>query len=249
MKKANDKEEKNKINLRKKTQLSDRTPFSVKEAYKLARTNILFSLADEGCKYIAVTSAYPSEGKTTTATNIALSFVQMGKRILLIDGDMRKPQVQNIFSVDNQVGLSNVLGGFAEPEEAIKRLESELHIMTAGHIPPNPVELLASKRMEKLLQDLGTCYDYVFIDTPPINVVTDAIVLSEKLSGVVVVTKEEQSRHQELEEALGKLSFAKAKILGLILTSAAAKGGRYGKYSKYGKYRKYGKYKGYEVYE
>lgn len=243
MKKMDKKQRRNVMQLRRKTSLSDLSPFSVKEAYKLARTNILFSLADEGCKYIAITSAYPSEGKTTTAANIALSFVQMGKRILLIDGDMRKSQVQNIFCVDNQVGLSNVLGGFAESEEAIKKLESGLHIMTAGHIPPNPVELLASKRMEKLLKDLGECYDYVFIDTPPVNVVTDAIVLSEKISGVVVVTKEGQSRHQELEETLRKLNFAKAKILGLILTSASTKSGKYGKYSKYGKY------KGYEAYE
>lgn len=234
MKKKDKKQPRNTMELRRKTALSDQTPFSVKEAYKFARTNILFSLAEEGCKHIVITSAYPLEGKTTTATNIALSFVQMGKRILLIDGDMRKSQVQNIFSVDNQVGLSNVLGGFAEVEEAIHKLESGLHIMTAGHIPPNPVELLASKRMEKLLENLGECYDYIFIDTPPVNVVTDAIVLSEKVSGVVVVTKERQSRHQELEETLGKLNFAKAKILGLILTSASTKSGKYGKYSKYG---------------
>ena len=246
MKKVNKKQQRNRIKLRRKTQLSDQTPFSVKEAYKLARTNILFALADEGCKYIAITSAYPSEGKTTTSTNMALSFAQMKKRTLLIDADMRKPQIQNIFNLDNQIGLSNILGGFARPEEAIHRIESGLNIITAGHIPPNPVELLASRRMEKLLKALGEYYEYIFIDTPPVNVVTDALVLSKQISGVVVVTKERQSRHQELEEALGRLNFAKAKILGLILTQASIKSGKYGKYSKYSKY---GKYKGYENYE
>lgn len=240
MKKTNNKQEKNKIKLRGKTQLSERTPFSIKEAYKLARTNILFSCVNEGCKCIAITSAFASEGKTTTATNMALSFTQMKKRILLIDGDMRKPQVHNVFSVDNQIGLSNILGGFAAPEEAVHQLESGLNIITAGHIPPNPVELLASQRMEKLLKDLGEYYEYIFIDTPPVNIVTDALVISEKVSGMVVVTKEGESSHRDLEQALGKLDFAKAKILGLILTNAAVKGGKYGKY---------GKYKGYEAYE
>lgn len=246
MKKINKNQEKNKIKLRRKTQLSDQTPFSVKEAYKLARTNILFSFAEEGCKCIAITSAFASEGKTTTATNMALSFAQMKKRTLLIDGDMRKPQVHNVFSVDNQVGLSNVLGGFAKPEEAIHRLESGLNIMTAGHIPPNPVELLAGQRMEKILNALGEYYEYIFIDTPPVNIVTDALVIAEKISGVVIVTKEGQSRHRDLEEAIGKLNFAKAKILGFILTNSAVRSGKYG---KYGKYRRYGKYKEYEAYE
>lgn len=243
MKKTNNKQERNKIKLRRKTQLNEQTPFLIKEAYKLARTNILFSCVDEGCKCIAITSAIASEGKTTTATNMALSFAQMKKRTLLIDGDMRKPQVHNIFSVDNQIGLSNVLGGLARPEEAIHRLESGLNIITSGHIPPNPVELLASQRMEKILKALGEYYEYIFIDTPPVNIVTDALVVSEKVSGVVVVTKEGESRHRDLEQALGKLNFAKAKILGLILTSAVTKGGKYGRYGKYGKY------KGYEAYE
>lgn len=243
MKKTDKKNYNNNIKLRRKTHLTDTTPFAVKEAYKLTRTNILFSLAEEGCKYIAITSAYPSEGKTTTSTNMALSFAQMGKRILLIDADMRKPQVHNIFNVNNQVGLSNVLGGFAGAEEAIQKLESGLHIMTAGHIPPNPVELLASKRMQELLKALGGQYDYIFMDTPPVNMVSDAIVLSEIISGVIMVTKQNQSKYPELGDAIAKLNFAKAKILGIILTGATARGGKYGKYDKYGKY------KGYEAYE
>lgn len=245
-KKNNKKQQKTGIKLRRRTQLCDQTPFAVKEAYKLARTNILFSLADEGCKNIAITSAYSSEGKTTTSTNMALSFAQMKKRTLLIDGDMRKPQVHNVFGLDNQIGLSNILGGFARPEEAIHRLESGLNVITAGHIPPNPVELLSSDRMEKLLKVLGEYYEYIFIDTPPVNMVTDTLVLSEKVSGMIVVTKVGQSRYPDLEQALGKLNFAKAKILGLILTNAAVRSGKYSKYNKYGKYSKYSEYSTYE---
>ena len=240
MKKKAKNKQTNNIELRRKTQLNDQTPFAVKEAYKLTRTNILFSLAEKGCKCIGVTSSYPTEGKTTTAMNTALSFVQMGKRILLIDGDMRKPQVHNVFRVDNQVGLSNVLGGFAGPDEAIHKLDSGLHVMTSGHIPPNPVELLGSRRMKSLLEALGEHYEYIFIDTPPVNVVSDALVLSENLSGVIMVAKQNQSKHPDLEEAMNKLNFAKAKILGIVLTSVTAKSGKYGKY---------GQYKGYEAYE
>lgn len=243
MKKRNQKQRTNMSELRRKTCLSDTMPFSVKEAYKLSRTNILFSLVEEGYKSIVITSAYPGEGKTTTATNMALSFTQMGKRTLLIDADMRKPQVHHVFDLDNQVGLSNVLGGFAQVEEAIHVLESGLTVITAGHHSPNPVELLASKRMRELLDRLGEQYDYIFIDTPPVNMVTDAIVLSELVSGVVMISKQGQSRKNELNEALAKLTFAQAKVLGFILTGATVKG------RKYGKYGKYGKYSGYEVYE
>lgn len=243
MKKMDKKNRQSNIELRRKTLLNERTPFGVKEAYKLARTNILFSLAEEGCRSMAITSAYPSEGKTTTCINMALTFAQMGKRTLIIDGDMRKPQVHNVLNLDNQTGLSNVLGGFSKPEEAIQKLESGVHIITAGHIPPNPVELLGSNRMKSFLEALGDHYDYIFVDTPPVNVVSDAIVLSENLSGVVMVTKQNQSRHPDLEEAIGKLNFAKAKILGIVLTGATSKGGKYGKYGKYSGY------KGYEAYE
>lgn len=233
----------NNIEFRGKTQLNDQIPFGVKEAYKLTRTNVLFSLAEEGGKCIAITSAFAAEGKTTTATNMALSFVQLKKRTLLIDGDMRKPQIHNMFGVDNQVGLSNVLGGFVETEEAIHKLESGLHVMTAGHIPPNPVELLGSLRMKSLLEALGEHYEYIFIDTPPINLVSDAIVLSESLSGVIMVVRQNQSKHPHLEGALSKLNFAKAKVLGIILTGVSSKSGKYGKYGKYSQY------KGYEAYE
>lgn len=217
-------------------------PFAVKEAYKLARTNILFSLAEDGCKSIAITSAYPGEGKTTTATNMAISFAQMGKKTLLIDGDMRKPQIHHVFTLDNQVGLSNVLGGFATVEETIHPLESGLRVITSGHIPPNPVELLGSKRMKELLEDLGQHYDYIFIDTPPTNLVTDAIVLSQIASGTIVIAKQGYSKKHELEEAISKLKFAQAKLLGFILTGDDSRKGKYSKSTKYGKYMGYGVY-------
>ena len=233
--------------LRKEMRLGEGTPFTVREAYKIARTNIMFSLAEEGCKKIAVTSSYPEEGKTTTCTNLAISFGQMGKRVLVIDCDMRKPQIHNIFGVDNLVGLSNVLGGFAKVTEAIHVLDEEkISIITSGHIPPNPAELLSSERMKGLLEELSASYDYIFIDTPPVNLVTDATVLSSYLSGMILVTKQSQSTHKDLQLALGKLELAKAKVLGLVLTGEKVKGSSYGKYGKYGKYGSYKEYAAYE---
>lgn len=244
------KKKKNYINeqvLRKKLRLGVNTPFPVREAYKIARTNIMFSLTEEGCKRIAITSSYPGEGKTTTCTNLALSFAQMGQRVLIIDCDMRKPQIHNTFGVDNLMGLSNVLGGFCKVTEAIHFLEEEkINVMTAGHIPPNPAELLSSARMKALLKQLSEFYDYIFIDTPPVNMVTDAVVLSHCVSGMILVTKQNQSTHKDLEQALGKLEVAKAKVLGLVLTGEKRRGGSHGKYGKYGKYSNY---KGYEAYE
>ena len=235
------------VNLRKQTKLSGTTPFNVREAYKIARTNLMFSLAEEGCRKIAVSSSYQGEGKTTTCTNLAISFAQMGKKVLIIDCDLRKPQVHNVFSLDNQVGISNILGGFAKVEEAIHFIEEDqISIITAGHIPPNPAELLSSERMRVVLEELDKSYDYIFIDTPPVNLVTDAVTLTHYISGMLLVTKQGDSTHKDLEQALNKLELAKTKVLGLIMTGEKAKNGSYGKYGKYGKY---GSYKDYAAYE
>ncbi len=233
------KQTKNNLEIKDKIKQTEESPFVIKEAYKEVSTNILFSLVEEGCKCIAITSAYPQEGKTTTATNMSISFVQMGKRTLLIDGDMRKPYIHKMFDLENDIGLSNVLGGFVETKDAIKCIEGGLHIMTSGHILPNPAELLSSQRMKDLMMELRDSYDYIFIDTSPVNVVTDGIIISECVSGVIVVTKQSQSKHSELQEALGKLNFAKAKVLGVVLTGVESKMGRFSKYLKLGKHRKY----------
>lgn len=233
--------------LRRKTCLNKNTPFSVREAYKITRTNLMFSTPEEGCKVIAVTSAFPGEGKTTTCTNMALSFGEMGKRVLLIDCDLRKAQIHNIFGLDNQLGASNVLAGFAQVTEAIRILhDHQIHVITSGNVPPNPAELLASEKMHRVLEELKTAYDYIFIDTPPVNLVTDAVALSHSISGMVLVTRQGKSTHRDISQALDKLNFAKVKVLGMIMTGEKHKGGSYGKYGKYGKYGSYKEYTAYE---
>lgn len=220
--------------------LTGRASFHVKEAYKAARTNTMFSLAGKGCKKVVITSSFPGEGKSTTCLNLAITFAQTGSRVLVIDGDMRKPTIHRKLDISNENGLSHLLGDFCKIEEAIIHTKYEnLDVITAGHIPPNPAELLASEAMRGLLDELEQNYDYIFIDTPPLNVVTDATVLSNVVSGTALVVRQGVTHHKDIQDALGKLEFAQAKILGFILHDVKDSKGTYGKYGKYSRYSGY----------
>jgi len=237
------------------TLLNKNTPFDITEAYKATRTNIMFSLKNtDECKKIIVSSANPGEGKSTTCANLAIAFAQMGDRVIIIDADMRKPRVHKYFNVKNRKGLSNVLGGFETLTNCIIHKDDlGLDVITAGNIPPNPAELLASGEMDALLETLSGKYDYVFIDTPPINVVTDASILSKKVSGVVLIVRHNITNKDTVERSVKTLEFAGAKLLGFVLNSVERKVyegrytyrsyrrgyKRYG-YGKYGYKRRYG---------
>lgn len=233
----------------KDTLLDDNTSFHVKEAYKAMRTNVMFSVPDEGCKVIGVTSAIPGEGKSTTVLNLAITFAQTGTRVLLIDADMRRPNIKRILSAGDGIGLADILARFVKTEEGIHPSGYEkLDVIFSGNVPPNPVELLGSDNMHAMLEELKGKYDYIFIDTPPINVVTDATVVSRLLHGIILVARENKSKKDEVSEALNKLRFVNAKVLGLVLNDKmyqSKRGGYYGKYGKYGRYRHY--YKEYGI--
>ena len=224
------------------TLLNKKTPFNITEAYKATRTNIMFSLKNtDESKTIIVSSANPSEGKSTTCANLAIAFAQMGDRVVIIDADMRKPRVHKYFNIKNKKGLSNVLGGFETLANCINHCEAlGLDVITAGNIPPNPAELLSSGEMDALLQTLKGKYDYIFIDTPPINIVTDAAILSKKVSGVVLVVRHNITNKDTVERSIKTLEFAGAKVLGFILNSVERKDyeGRY----TYRSYRKLSTY-------
>lgn len=216
------------------------TSFSVVEAYKVARTNIIFSLgAAKECKKIVVTSATPGEGKTTTTLNLAIVFAQTGAKVLVIDGDLRKPRIYRHLRLERKGGLSDVLCGFAEFEKVIHHVgEFGIDCITSGQIPPNPAELLSSDAMRDLLDKLSERYDYIFIDTPPSNMVTEAAVLSRFVNGVIMVVRQNYTVHESIVKARENLLFANAKILGYILNDVTAK--RYG-YRRY-YYRNYHSY-------
>ena len=232
--------------------LNAKSPFSVTEAYKTARTNLLFLRTEESCQTIAVTSTFESEGKTTNCVNLSITLAQAGLRTLLVDADFRRPMLDRIFGMRSVEGLSDYLACLTKektPEEAlnlIKPTEFErLSLFPAGHIPPNPAELLSSKRMEQLFTVLSARYDYIMIDTPPASVVTDATVLKNLINGYLIVVRAGQTPQDGLTECIMRMKQIDASILGILLNDVDAKSSyqKYSyKYRKYGHYYKYGDY-------
>lgn len=214
--------------------LQKESSFLMREAYTTLRTNILFSLPAGGCKVIAVTSAHRSEGKSTNCVNMAISFGQLGAKVLIIDCDLRRPNVNRLMEEKADTGLSNLLIGLCDFGEAVRKTKYEnLDAIYAGEIPPNPTELLCSERMIVLMEALSKGYDYIFIDTPPVCVVSDAAILSKFVSGIVFVVKSGQTDRKAVADAVHHLEFSKTKILGYVLANLPIKGGKYGRYGRY----------------
>ena len=218
--------------------------FTASEAYKLLRTNIMFALPGEGsrCRIIGVTSSIRGEGKSTTSVNLSYSLAEMGKRVLLIDGDMRLPSIASKMEMTGSPGLSNILispsgdlGLFVKPSG----VSENWRIITAGDLPPNPSELLASKQMQIVLKVLSTKFDFIIVDLPPVNIVSDALVLSPLLDGIIVVVRENYTERKEFRSCIRSLTLADAKILGIQLNDVKDVHKRYGRYGRYGKYYKY----------
>ncbi|MDY3929874.1 MAG: CpsD/CapB family tyrosine-protein kinase [Clostridia bacterium] len=222
---------------RLETILDNKSNFMMVEAYKAARTNIIFTLSnvESKCKKIIITSASPNEGKTTTCLNLALAFSQTDSKVLLIGADLRKPRAYRYLKIERKNGLSDVLCGLVSLKDAIKHCpEVGIDCITAGQLPPNPVELLASKKMGEILDELSEYYDYIFIDTPPVTLVSDATAMSKYTDGVIVVVRQNYTIHETLERARNSLNFAEAKILGYIINDVDTLTSRYGSYKRYG---------------
>ncbi|MGN0674750.1 MAG: polysaccharide biosynthesis tyrosine autokinase [Oscillospiraceae bacterium] len=221
--------------------ISESTPFAITEAYNTARTNTMFAVSTGSRKIIAVTSSNPSEGKSTTCANFAISFANAGFKVLLVECDMRKPTVAKNFNIKPKNGLSSVLGGFCSVNDAINEdVTKGLDVIAAGDIPPNPSELLGSEAMKTFLSASAESYDYVFLDTPPVNVVTDSQLMNDVIAGIVFVVRENSTTHPDIQSALEKIRLANGKLLGFVKTfGRTGKSGRYGKKYSYSTY-KYG---------
>lgn len=227
--------------------LSSTSPFAMREAYNGIRAKLLFTGRGEKCPVFAVTSAMMHDGKTTNAVNLAISIATTAKRVLLIDGDMRKPTVHRYFGLENKNGLSEILAGLTN-EVKIRKTDTEnLHVLTSGQIPPNPAELFASKQMDNLLSYVKEYFDYVVIDTPPVNVVSDAVILAEKITGYVFVVQSGKNHFYELSYALDTLKQMNGNVVGFVLNDVTGKGSsHYGSYrSRYSYYGKHYYRRGY----
>jgi protein-tyrosine kinase len=200
----------------------------ISEQYRTIRTNIQFSFIDETMRSLMVTSAGPGEGKSTTAANLAVTFAQQGKKVLLIDADLRKPTVHYTFRLNNYIGLTNVLTNSTQLLSACQETQVEnLFVLTSGPIPPNPAELLGSKAMEICLQEIYKNFDLVIFDTPPVLAVTDAQILSNKCDGTVLVVASGKTEIEAAVKAKELLLAANAKVLGVVLNQKKQKEGQY----------------------
>lgn len=217
--------------------ITEKSDFNTVETYKTIRTNIMFSLPKKNHgKVIAMTSAAPGEGKTTTCINMAITFAQTGAKVIVVDCDLRKPRVHRYLEEERSEGVSNILCGFAEPENCIKKnVRENLDVLTSGEIPLNPAELLETQEFSKLIEELQQKYEYVFIDTPPVTIVTDALIVAKLCMGIVVVVKENSTTFDMLDKAMDYLKKTKTQILGVIMLGREGRRGKYG-YYKSGKY-------------
>lgn len=198
------------------THTNSKSPIS--EAYRTLRTNIQFSNVDHPIKTLVITSSMMSEGKTTTLTNLAETFAQAGNRVMVVDADLRRPLVHQVFGLSNQQGVTNVLAGQVELKDAVQVSGSQIHVLTSGPIPPNPSELLGSTKMKELVQLLSEHYDIVVIDAPPVNVVTDAAILSTFVDGVILAIASGKTEIEAGKRALKSLEAVNANVLGAVMT-------------------------------
>ena len=215
--------------------------FAAAEAYKLLRTKLQFSFVDqEGCRVIGISSALTGEGKSLSAVNLAYALSQLGERVLLVDCDMRRPSMAEKLPVRNVPGLSDYLTGQSESKTLIqlcgmKEDERAFHVIAAGQIPPNPVELLSSSRMQKMLRQLRGSYDYIILDLPPVGEVSDALAASKLTDGMLLVVRQNYCDRPALSDTVRQFEFVGAKILGVLFNCTSEEGNGYGSKS----YRKY----------
>ncbi|MEV4951781.1 polysaccharide biosynthesis tyrosine autokinase [Paenarthrobacter nitroguajacolicus] len=195
------------------------------EAFRQLRTNLQFANVSGRAKTVLITSSLPGEGKSTTATNLAIALAQAGKTVCLIDADLRRPTIDSLLGLDRNAGLTTLLVGEMDVNDLLQPWgEDNLYVLTSGQIPPNPSELLGSVEMQNLIRRLEAAFDTVIIDAPPLLPVTDAAVLSQHVGGVVVVVGAQKLRIQDLEKSLSSLDLVGSTVLGVVLNRLPAKG-------------------------
>ena len=237
------KKEKVTVDKRRTSIVGAELDFASREAYNLLRTNISFAVPDvDGGKVIGICSSCPQEGKSTTSVNFAYSLAEAGNKVLLIDGDMRRPAISDMLEIPAEPGLSEILAGNREFTVASCVMHENMSVLVSGHIPPNPSELISSNKMGALINACRNVYDYVILDLPPVLSVSDPIAASKFIDGMIVVVRHAKAKHRDLFETIRQLEYAKVKILGFVYNKIGVKHKKYHSYTK-NKYR-YSEYKG-----
>ena len=198
------------------------------EAFRVLRTNLQFVDVDNANKAFVVTSSVPAEGKSTTAVNTAITLAQTGQKVLLVDGDLRRPQAAKLLGLDDAVGLTTVLVGRVSVDDALQRHETGMDVLTSGVIPPNPAELLQSHAMADLLTELRGRYDVIVIDAPPLLPVTDAALIAAQTDGALLVVRHGRTTKDQLHGAVERLAGVNAHALGVVFNMTPRKSGRGG---------------------
>ncbi len=194
------------------------------ELYKLIRTNLDFMSVDKQYKKFMFTSAHPSEGKTTTIANIAVAFAQIGKKVLLIDADLRKPRIHKLFRISNYIGLTNIIVENQDVAKVIKQTKvKNLYVIPSGPKPPNPNEILMSNKMEALIKNISNSFDLVLIDSPPVLSVADSLTLSRCIDGIVLIVANKQTKKEDMVLSVRNIEKVNTPIVGIALTKVKVK--------------------------
>lgn len=218
--------------------------YSAKEAFKRLRTNVLLAFPEEEkkCRVIGITSAQISEGKSTVSINLAYSLAELGKRVLLIDGDLRRPTVHEKMGMRIAPGLSEIVSGTVSLNDALGKYNSSadgthLEVLTSGELPGNPSELLNSGRFESFIDAVASVYDYVILDLPPVNAVIDAVSVSRCTDGMIVVVRENHCPKYILNDCMDQLRYARANVLGFVMNGCVEGAGKRYQYNQKYYYR------------
>ena len=227
-----------------KVLMCDKMHFDAQEAYKLLRTNLLYTLPDKNCRKIGVTSSNRNEGKSTTSINLAYTLSATNNKVLLIDLDLRLPSVASKLEANYTYGIVDYLAGKVPLKRIVHKGQNvNWDIIYSGTIPPTPAELIASDKMKLLIKSLESMYDYIILDLPPVNIVSDALIAKDLTDGYIVVVRENYSDKHSLADCIRQLEFLDSNILGVVLvdsenSSSSAYSRRYHKYGK--NYYRYG---------
>ena len=207
----------------------------IAEAYRSIRTNIEFSNIDKHIKIITITSTQPNEGKSTVISNLAAAFASLeNKRVLIIDGDLRNPSVHKMFGVSNLNGITDILLGEKDVDKCLEKTKIKgLDILKVGKVPPNPSEMLQSNKMRNFIEVIKEYYDYVFIDAPPVGVVSDASIISQYSDGIILLIGSNETDIDAAKVSKERLESVGANILGVVLNKFESEGSAYGYYGYY----------------